>query len=71
MPMINRLRRAFLAAAFALVALPAAAQENGLVTRQSAHSVSETIARFDAHRRDPLASLNVASPPPRPRMSAR
>lgn len=52
MPMINRLRRAFLAAAFALVALPAAAQENGLVTRQSAHSVPETIARFDAAVRE-------------------
>jgi uncharacterized protein (DUF302 family) len=57
MPVISRLRRAFLAAALALVAptfvvLPAAAQENGLVTRQSAHSVPETIKRFDAAVRE-------------------
>jgi uncharacterized protein (DUF302 family) len=52
MPVMNHLRRAFFAAAFAVAALPAAAQENGMVTRQSAHSVPETITRFDAAVRE-------------------
>lgn len=52
MALIDQLRRFCLAAALALVAVPVAAQDGGLVTRLSAHPVHETITRFDAAVRE-------------------